>query len=370
MTDQSQAVVIAATQLDNLIKALRRSGYTTIGPRVQDGAVVLEPISGADELPFGLVDEQNPGAYRLTKADKPAYFDFTHGAQAWKRYLFPSKEKLWTAIKTKTGFEVQAQPAAQKYAFIGVRACELAAIGIQDKVFIEGEFTNGAYQARREKAFIVALNCRRAGGTCFCTSMDTGPKADDGYDLALTELTDKGRHDFLVEIGSSQGDQVLARLDRRDATDGDVKAAKKAIKKAAKSMGRDMPKDAAGILRANLETSHWQNVAKRCLDCANCTFVCPTCFCNTTTDSSSLDGTTAERWRQWDSCFTLDFSYIHGGAIRRDGAERYRQWITHKLTHWHEQFGVSGCVGCGRCITWCPVGIDITEEVRAIADGT
>jgi len=367
-SDGSQALVIEADRLDSLIKALRKSGYKTIGPKARDGAVVLEEISGADELPIGLVDDQQPGAYRLSKAKKPAYFDFTHGSQTWKRYLFPPKEKLWTAQKTDNGFVVEAEVDAPKYAFIGVRACELAAIQIQDKVFVDGEHTATGYKARRDKALIVALNCRRAGGTCFCTSMNTGPKVKDGYDLALTELTKKDSHVFLVEAGSDQGEKILARLDGRPAVADDFKAAKKAVSKAAKSMGRDMLPDAAKILADNLESPRWQDIAKRCLDCANCTLVCPTCFCNTTTDTTSLDGQTAERWRQWDSCFTLDFSYIHGGAIRRDGAQRYRQWMTHKLSSWHDQFGVSGCVGCGRCITWCPVGIDITAEVRAMAD--
>ena len=366
-SDGSQALVIEADRLDSLIKALRKSGYKTIGPKARDGAVVLEEISGADELPIGLVDDQQPGAYRLSKAKKPAYFDFTHGSQTWKRYLFPPKEKLWTAQKTDNGFVVEAEVDAPKYAFIGVRACELAAIQIQDKVFVDGEHTATGYKARRDKALIIALNCRRAGGTCFCTSMNTGPKVKDGYDLALTELTKKDSHVFLVEAGSDQGEKILARLDGRPAVADDFKAAKKAVSKAAKSMGRDMLPDAAKILADNLESPRWQDIAKRCLDCANCTLVCPTCFCNTTSDTTSLDGQTAERWRQWDSCFTLDFSYIHGGAIRRDGAQRYRQWMTHKLSTWHDQFGVSGCVGCGRCITWCPVGIDITAEVRAMA---
>lgn len=366
MTDP---VVMAADGLDGLIKALKRSGYAAIGPKAQDGAIVLEPISGAADLPLGLVDDQEPGNYRLSNAKKPAYFDFTHGPQSWKRYLFPAKEKLWTAVKTKSGFDVQSEIDAPKYAFIGVRGCELAGIGIQDQVFSTGDYVSTPYQTRRDKAFIVALNCRRAGGTCFCVSMNTGPKVEGGYDLALTELTPKGVHEFLIEVGSEKGAKLLAKLDTRPATDRDLKAARKAVKAAAKSMGREMPKNAAKVLADNLESPRWEAIAKRCLDCANCTLVCPTCFCNTTTDTTSLDGDIAKRWRQWDSCFTLDFSYIHGGAIRRGGAERYRQWMTHKLTHWHDQFGTSGCTGCGRCITWCPVGIDITAEARAMADG-
>lgn len=364
---QSAAIVIQAAQLDDLLKVLQKDGYVTIAPTARDGSVVLEEISSSAQLPLGLVDDQQPGAYRLSKAKKPAYFDFTHGAQSWKRFLFPAKEKLWSAHKTDAGFKVDAPVDAPKYAFIGVRACELAAMRIQDKVFVEGEYVSNGYAQRRKQALIVAVNCRRAGGTCFCTSMDTGPKVKDGYDLALSELTRKGAHEFLLEVGSADGQNILKRLTGRPAEDGDFKTAQKASEKAAQSMGREMPKGAAKTLAKNLQHPRWQEIAKRCLDCANCTLVCPTCFCSTTSDSTSLDGQNAERWRTWDSCFTLDFSYIHGGAIRREGSERYRQWMTHKLTHWYDQFGVSGCVGCGRCITWCPVGIDITAEVRAIA---
>jgi ferredoxin len=93
---------------------------------------------------------------------------------------------------------------------------------------------------------------------------------------------------------------------------------------------------------------------------------CPTCFCTTVDDVTDLTGSQAVRSRRWDSCFSMDFSYIHGGSVRSSGASRYRQWLTHKLASWQDQFGASGCVGCGRCITWCPVGIDLTEEVEAI----
>ena len=109
-------------------------------------------------------------------------------------------------------------------------------------------------------------------------------------------------------------------------------------------------------------------MAERCLTCGNCTLVCPTCFCTNVEDVGDLTGDHAERWRVWDTCFSVDYSYIHGGSVRPSGRARYRQWLTHKLATWHDQFDSSGCVGCGRCITWCPVGIDITQEVAAIRE--
>ena len=256
-----------------------------------------------------------------------------------------------------------------RFAFIGVRACEIAAMSVQDRVFDNGDFADPLYLDRRREAFIVAVNCARPAGTCFCASMGTGPKASGGFDLALTEIIDTERHEFVVEAGSERGVAVLDQLSGRAAGEPDRAAAAAVVEQATEAMGRAMVPNVAELLGRNLENPHWEDVAERCLACGNCTLVCPTCFCSTVLDTTELDGKSAERWRYWDSCFTSGFSYLHGGSIRRTTAARYRQWITHKLSTWHQQFGTSGCVGCGRCITWCPVGIDITEEARAIRDG-
>ncbi len=357
--------LLAAKALGDLFSILLDSGYQVIGPRVRDGSIVYEPVSGLKDLPLNLIDEQQPGTYRLKKKRGAGYFSFTLGPHAWKRYLFPPMTRLWTAARGKDGFTIKPETDAPRQAFIGVRACELKAMKIQDKVFMEGENISADYLARREEVFIVAVNCRRAAETCFCVSMGAGPKVEDGFDLALTELTDKGRHDFLVEAGSKLGEKMLAKLPSQPPNKTDQAAAEKAITKVAKSMRRKIPKDARKIMLDNLQSNRWDDIAARCTACGNCTMVCPTCFCSTVRDQTSLDGKTAERTRQWDSCFTLDFSYIHGGSIRRSTGARYRQWMTHKLAHWHDQFNTSGCVGCGRCITWCPVGIDITKEAKA-----
>jgi ferredoxin len=214
--------------------------------------------------------------------------------------------------------------------------------------------------------FVVAVNCFEPGGTCFCVSMGTGPKAEQGYDLALTELLEGG-HRFLVEAGSERGAEILAGLPHRPAEPSDHAAAEASVSAAAERMGRTLDAaDLRDLLARNLEHPRWDEVAERCLTCGNCTLVCPTCFCTTVEDHSDLTGAEAERVRLWDSCFSVDYSYIHGGSIRPSGRSRYRQWLTHKFGTWHDQFGSSGCVGCGRCITWCPVGIDVTEELAAI----
>jgi sulfhydrogenase subunit beta (sulfur reductase) len=366
---QGSLHTLAAEDLGALFEALRRRQYQLIGPTVKDGAIVYEEIRAPSDLPIGQTDEQDGGTYRLKRRDDGALFGYAVGPHSWKKFLFPPVARLWRARRTGDGgldVEGEATPAP-RYAFIGVRSCELHAIAVQDRVFINDKYVDPAYKARREHAFIVAVNCGQAGGTCFCVSMKTGPRATQGFDLALTELLEDGRHEFLVEVGSDRGAEVLAEIPHRAAVPEARAAADRAVARAADQMGRTMDTtDIKELLYRNYEHPRWDDVARRCLTCANCTMVCPTCFCSTVEDTADLTGQHAERWRKWDSCFTMDFSYIHGGNIRSSARSRYRQWMTHKLATWIDQFGTSGCVGCGRCITWCPVAIDITEEVRAI----
>ena len=279
-------------------------------------------------------------------------------------------QTLWRARREGEAVTVTPEPAEpERFAFIGVRSCELHAIAIQDRVLIEGPHADPHYRARRQDNFIVAVNCARAAGTCFCASMKTGPKAESGFDLALTEIDGPEGPLFVAESASAAGEALLEELPRRPATPEEVAAGEAAVAATAQSMGREMPaEDLHDLLLRNLQHPRWDEVAERCLTCANCTMVCPTCFCTSVEDASDLTGQETSRSRRWDSCFTMDYSYIHGGSVRSSTQSRYRQWMTHKLATWHDQFGSSGCVGCGRCITWCPVGIDITEEVRAIRD--
>ena len=359
--------MIGPDVLDDLVAELRDRGFRVFGPRLRDGAIVYGELETAVELPIGWTDRQEAGTYRVERRADQARFGYAVGPHSWKRLFFPPRVRLWRQLRGLDGpGPVEEEPLDETpLALLGVRPCELHAIAIQDRVFLGGRFVDRDYAARREGAFIVAVNCFEPAGTCFCASMGTGPKAESGFDLALTELLD-GEHRFLVEAGSERGGEVLAALRTRPASDGDVEAAAHAVETAAGRMGRTMDaSDLRGLLTRNLEHPRWEDVAERCLTCGNCTLVCPTCFCTSVEDETDLAGE-AGRWRVWDSCFSVDYSYIHGGSVRPSGRSRYRQWLTHKLGTWHDQFGSSGCVGCGRCIAWCPVGIDITEEVAAI----
>lgn len=359
-----RVVVIDKPDLGLIIDRLWQAGYTVIGPTIAQGAIIFDEVHRLDQLPIGWTDEQEGGVYRLRRRDDQAYFGFAVGPQSWKKYLFPPRLPLFTLERSPDNFQVKPnQEPVPRYAFLGARSCDLHAIEIQDRTFLYGPYSDPHYRARRQGIFVIAVNCSMAAPTCFCTSMQTGPKAERGFDLALTELPQS----FVIEVASPRGADILVGVSCSDATGEHLGAAARVVRDTARSIKRRMDtSDLPELLYNNLEHPRWDDVAQRCLSCTNCTMVCPTCFCHCIEDVPDMDGQRAERVRLWDSCFNPAHSYMGGGVVRSDIRARYRQWLTHKLASWIDQYGVSGCVGCGRCITWCPVAIDLTEEVAAI----
>ena len=357
--------VIDREGVDALIQVLVDRGYEVVGPTVRGQTILYDSITSTEDLPVGLRDRQEAGTYRLEERGDGALFGYVVGPQSFRRFTTPPGAVFWKGVRSNDGFETVEPEEPPKYAFFGARPCEVAALKIQDDVY----FTAGdsLYTERRNRSFTVAVNCTEPAPTCFCDSLGTGPGVSEGYDIALTEVIDGDRHIFLAEAGSAEGSDVLSRLTDREALDEELVNAHRMVVRAADHMGRYLDTDGLKeVLQSNLENPYWDEIAKRCLSCTNCTLVCPTCFCSSIEDHLSLDGSEAERIRTWDSCFTLEFSYVNGGPVRPSTGPRYRQWLTHKLASWQDQFGSIGCVGCGRCITWCPVGIDITKEAAVI----
>jgi len=366
MSDLTPAVgstlAIAKEGLDAIIAALQAAGYQTLGPQVRENALVYDTIDSSDDLPRGYCAVQEAGKYTLQACSSDRYFDLTPGAQSWKQFFFPPRSELLRLQKNGKGWKrIPTDDNPPPQALVGVRPCELAAILIQDKVFLRAEWSDPIYRQRRQRAFILAANCLKPGDTCFCASMGTGPEAQGGFDLNLTELDEF----FLVEIGSEAGRRIMSTVPSQPASAFLLAAASRSLGEARQQMGRSLPKaeEVPELLLGNLEHPHWEVIAARCLGCANCTLVCPTCFCWDTQENTDLSGSQTNRERVWDSCFNPDYSYIAGGNTRPNIRARYRQWLTHKLATWQRQFGTSGCVGCGRCITWCPAGIDLTAEI-------
>jgi ferredoxin len=362
--NKRDSALLPKSLFQRLLDTLKAGGYRIVGPAVREGAVMWDTIRQVADLPIGWRDVQEPGRYRLEQTGATRIFDVVHGPQSLKPFTFAPREQL-LVIEKKNG-RVSAQPTlpkGERVAVLGTRACDLAGLAIQDHIFLNDAYRDPYYQAHREGLFVIAVNCTRALATCFCASMDSGPRAQSGFDLALTELDEV----FLVEAGTAAGQEIVSALTLAPATATQVREADEQIEACARSQTRQLDRSQ---LPQTLYDAHehprWDDVASRCLACGNCTMVCPTCFCHTVEEVPDLTHTHSEHSRLWDSCFTQEHGYIHGKNIRPTIKDRYRMWLTHKLASWIDQFGTSGCVGCGRCITWCPVGIDLTEELPAL----
>ncbi len=364
----ADARVLSPDSVDDLIQLLRDEGYQVIGPTVRDGSIVLDEIMSSEDLPIGLTCVQGPGTSRLRPRDDLAWFGHAVGPQSVKRYLFPPRETVVTLDSRgrvlRSHHDESTQP---RYAFLGVRGCDVAAIAILDRVLRRPGIEDPTYALRRDRSLVIAVECGTSAATCFCDSVGCGPDVTQGADLVLTELLDPV-HEFLARAGSPRGHGVLAELEGRPATPPDLDRRQDALACARGQQVRRMPPDMPEVLRRSATHPNWEDIAARCLSCGNCTLVCPTCFCSDTADVTDLSSETFQRERRWDSCFAVDFTQMAGGSpTRSHTASRYRQWMTHKLSSWVDQFGTSGCVGCGRCITWCPPGIDITQEATIMS---
>ena len=357
MTVAAAPARVLSDGLGPLVARLRERGCTVVAPVAQSGVLGLAEIGSAEEIATGWTDVQEPGRYRAGRTGSEA---FGHAAPAspWKRWLHPEQQVVVRVRTTRTQtFVEEPDSAATALAFVGIQACDLAAIGRLDAVFDHDQ----AYRSRREQLLVVSVACTAPAADCFCASAGTGPWPGPGADIVLREL---GNGTLLATATTDTGAQLLHEIGPLPAADrAAFEAAEQRIAEGAARQIRRLDPTAITAAAASPEDPGWSAVAERCLTCGNCTFVCPTCFCTSVVDSNSLDGTEFERTQRWDSCFSLDFAHIHGGSVRASAASRYRQWYLHKLVTWHDQFGESGCVGCGRCITWCPTGIDITEAI-------
>ncbi|RDH85984.1 MAG: sulfite reductase subunit A [endosymbiont of Galathealinum brachiosum] len=362
----TQRYFFKSNQLQSLLDCLQDEGYLCIGPQVRDGAIVFGPVSSVEQFPRGIHDVQAPGRYSLESTASSKYFNWANGPQAIKPLLFAPEEKLWESSQSVDGnisFKT-TKPDIKPMAIIGARACDIAAMKIQDMHFLQQQSVDPCYKTRRENLLVIAVNCGHPADTCFCHSTGDGPFVDDDaeddcFDIALTEL----ENGFLIDANTKAGKKILTGLNLQDCTD-ELLAEAKSIKAHASKQQRQLPAfDIKSHLSDDLKNDVWHNIAAKCLSCGNCTSVCPTCFCYSENETPTLDGTSSVHSREWDSCFSQGHSYIHGITIRSETSQRYRQWLSHKFSYWHEQYGRSGCVGCGRCITWCPVGIDVTESV-------
>ena len=356
---------LGKAHLHSLFEALHRQGYKIIGPTVRDGTIVFDTVSAPSELTRSVIDLQQSGRYTLVEDKSNRYFSWNTGPQALKPLLFKPRQTLWTC--SDNDGQLQFKPATQDVepiAVIGVRACDLAALALHDQHFLHGAYIDDFYQQRRKNILLIAVNCSRSNDQCFCVSTGDGPEVTFYYDMLLDELDDG----FVVQSGSEHGLEIIRQLKLNPATQTQEQTAKRQTSKAKREQGnRKLPElDELIKLVDNLKKKDWQDIAERCLACGTCTPVCPTCFCSAQESDPDLFQSNSEQVRVWDSCFSEEHGHIFGKNYRPDIRERYRQWVLHKLVFWHQQYGRSGCVGCGRCSTWCPVAIDLVDEASSL----
>lgn len=362
-------IKVKKTSLKSIFDVISKS-HRIIGPKIENDVLILTE-AGFEDIPSGYKELQKPGQYRMTKDAGDEIFSFSLGPDSFKRFFHPPLKELFGFKKTTKA--ISANRILKKempIALIGVRACDISAIKLYDRIFLEGPVKDSIYDSLRKDALIIGVNCLRPGDNCFCSSMGAGPQIKDNFDIAVTELKDG----LIIETGSAAGKKIMEEVPFEKITEADMREkeavsenCKRLIKKSVRS--EELP----WLIYKNLEHPRWSDIARRDLECGNCTQVCPTCFCNSTYDYVQLSGVVNKsseisgvRVMKWDSCFSKNFARVHGGNFRPSRRARFRQWMSHKLAYTFEQFGLTGCVGCGRCITWCPAGIDITQELEAL----
>jgi sulfhydrogenase subunit beta (sulfur reductase) len=374
-------IVAGVDGLMSVIYELDRAGYEVWAPAVRDGVVVTRRFREGDELPVGFVSDQSPGSYRLVATSDQSRFGWAVGPQPWKPLLHPPAVTTMTMVQIESTVAVSVAPRPRRpLALFGMRPCDIAGVDKLDHVLLDRPATaEPTYDARRSDAFLVVVNCGVVASTCFCSSVDTGPHVSgrsNSHDLEITELvaeTASGEPDYIMVPISDRGAAILERVrqqvDSTPVPDSAFDRASASREAAERAQHRRLPNEPVRrALAESHDSQRWHDVAEACLACGNCTSVCPTCFCTTIDDIGDLTGDRVDRHRNWESCFSLEFSRLGGSSVRSSVASRYRQWMTHKLGTWHDQFGESGCVGCGRCTTWCPVGIDFVRVAHGFVD--
>lgn len=355
-----------AGSLPRFVALLVEQFDEVIGPVAVDGVIRLSPIRSADALPIGVTDQQETASYRLIRTGTALRFSYGPGPDSLKAIVHPPRSPVWTMRRRDGSLLVdQALHPTTTRAVIGVRPCDLRALDVLERTQTGGQHADPAFVAHRQGLFLIAVECTQPSPTCFCDTAGGGPSIDDGYDLSLTEIDDTEGVVYLVRAGSDHGRRIVEAMQLPAAPRSLIALRQRQPAASSHSFIRELPDTAAEVVRL-ADHPRWSEVAERCLTCGNCTAVCPTCFCTDMDDAVGLDGETATRTRVWDTCFSMEYSHLGEGPHRASPTARYRQWLSHKLGTWHDQYGESGCVGCGRCITWCPVGIDLTAEVEAL----
>lgn len=332
---------LSQSGLTQWIEGMLASGRRVLAPVEEEGLTVFRPITNSAEL-----------AANYTRSDLP-----------FKEWLFPPTEVI-LRYRIENGEPVLEDPEvdAPETVALFLRPCDAAAVAILDKVF-GGDYEDEFYLTRRRRLTIVGLSCTDPLPECFCAAVGLSPTSELGSDVLLTPIGDE----FLVEVLTEKGEQLVQQFERLFA-DAEGLTKEQVTADAVAKMKRTEPLPSLmGDYAQMFEHPVWEEVARKCLGCGVCAYTCPTCHCYDIVDEAGLfEGV---RCRNWDCCaFALFTLHASGHNPRPTQAHRYRQRILHKFAYFLQTYGQNMCVGCGRCVVKCPVGMDIYEIARRVGE--
>jgi len=316
--------------------------YDLFAPvQLAEGVAVFKKIDRPDEVDFSSSNTQKPA----------------------KEVFFPQSETMFRYEKTGKQHQVTStEEVERKRVILGARPCDIQAVSLIDQVFSGKEFTDVYYVNKRKATTIIGMACDHPLSTCFCSSMKGGPFHREGSDLFLIDLGEA----YLVELLTEKGKTFQKNKFLKEALAKDINLAKEVEEKATPKTDGSLP--VAGIekrLDQMLESPFWERVQEKCIGCRICTYLCPTCHCFDIVDEALTNK--GQRVRNWDSCLSSLYSQeTSGHNPRPTNRERTRQRIMHKFNYFPKNFDQIACVGCGRCIIYCPVNFDIRQTIKEI----
>lgn len=332
---------LAKGDLPKFIELLRNLGYEVFGPKQKEGVLVLDRVENGVELDLPLT------------------------MLPPKKLFFPPREILYSyeRVEGRVVLQDPLESLSKPLAVIGIRPCDLNGLLILDRVF-KGEFKDPFYLERRERAFLACFHCREPAEYCFCDAMGAGPSIEKGYDLLATDLGDR----YFFRSGSEAGERVLKDEVFKDALEEDRAQAQAELERLKSKLRSGLNiRGLAERIKTKFWSRFWDERTSKCVLCGACNLVCPTCYCFTVVDETDFTGEKGKRVRVWDPCHFKGFALIAGGLnFRGDRISRIKLRIYHKLCYSVEQRGTYDCVGCGRCIEYCPAHIDLREIIKGV----
>ncbi|MEW6070064.1 MAG: 4Fe-4S dicluster domain-containing protein [Candidatus Thermoplasmatota archaeon] len=316
---------------------------------------------------YAPVKENNIAKFSIINDGTKIFYEYSNSTIPPKQIIFPQSEVLFKFQLTRKITELQVPVTEGKEKIIlWLRPCDAKSFLILDKIF-DSEYKDNNYINKRKTTTLVGLSCNSPSSNCFCTSIKGSPFSKENLDVLFTEL-DKS---YYVEVITKKGEELIEKAPRlfsevsKEASIKKVELQAEAERKIVRSVEVNKITEK---LKAIYESAFWDSIGEKCIACGICAYLCPTCHCFDINDEVSITRAKGARIRTWDYCthqlYTLQAS---GFNPRPTQKYRVRNRVYHKFKYFQDNFNSTGCVGCGRCVEYCPVNIDVSEILSKIS---